>query len=177
MNDCGPYVEPKRRMIDLLRAAARRIGRLKPRLGLVRVVVKQGSKQSTNLVAQAPRSLKSLLSRIISDRSARIGPPAFGAHDGRLAQNLGAHATRLAPRRPCYWPPSLLELSTAATPAASWVGSMSWPGAAGSAAALPGEDGGELPPHAQSERGMERPRPAAPHFFEARESSRNPLPG
>jgi rare lipoprotein A len=52
INDRGPYVEPKRRIIDLSRAAARRLGVERPGLAPVRVEVKRTPGRSTR-VAQA----------------------------------------------------------------------------------------------------------------------------
>jgi rare lipoprotein A len=57
INDRGPYVDPKRRIIDLSRAAARRLGFEHPGLAPVRVVVKKASARSTRVVqAPLPRS-------------------------------------------------------------------------------------------------------------------------
>jgi rare lipoprotein A len=55
INDRGPYVEPRRRVIDLSRAAARRLGFERPGLAPVRVVVQKAPTRSTR-VAQLPRS-------------------------------------------------------------------------------------------------------------------------
>jgi rare lipoprotein A len=49
INDRGPYVDPRRRIIDLSRAAARRLGFEHPGLAPVRVVVQQAP-------ARAPRT-------------------------------------------------------------------------------------------------------------------------
>jgi rare lipoprotein A len=54
INDRGPYVEPKRRIIDLSRAAARRLGIEHPGLAPVRVVVQKAPARSTR-IAQAAR--------------------------------------------------------------------------------------------------------------------------
>ena len=57
INDRGPYVDPQRRIIDLSRAAARRLGFEHPGLAPVRVVVKKASARSTRVVqAPLPRS-------------------------------------------------------------------------------------------------------------------------
>jgi peptidoglycan lytic transglycosylase len=57
INDRGPYVDPMRRIIDLSRAAARRLGLEHPGLAPVRIVVKKASAQSTRVVqAPLPRS-------------------------------------------------------------------------------------------------------------------------
>jgi rare lipoprotein A (peptidoglycan hydrolase) len=53
INDRGPYVDPRRRIIDLSRAAARRLGFEHPGLAPVRVMVKKASARSTR-VTQAP---------------------------------------------------------------------------------------------------------------------------
>jgi rare lipoprotein A len=58
INDRGPYVDPRRRIIDLSRAAAQRIGLLKPGLGEVRVEVKQAPTQPTTMAARTPRASK-----------------------------------------------------------------------------------------------------------------------
>jgi peptidoglycan lytic transglycosylase len=50
INDRGPYVDPKRRIIDLSRAAARRLGFEHPGLAPVRVMVKKASARSTRVV-------------------------------------------------------------------------------------------------------------------------------
>ena len=46
INDRGPYVDPGRRIIDLSRAAARRIGLEQPGLGRVRVVTRPPTRSS-----------------------------------------------------------------------------------------------------------------------------------
>lgn len=57
INDRGPYVDPKRRIIDLSRASARRLGFEHPGLAPVRVVVKKASARSTHVVqVPLPRS-------------------------------------------------------------------------------------------------------------------------
>ena len=57
INDRGPYVDPKRRIIDLSRAAARRLGFEHPGLAPVRVMVQKASARSTRVVqAPPPRS-------------------------------------------------------------------------------------------------------------------------
>jgi rare lipoprotein A len=57
INDRGPYVDPKRRIIDLSRAAAHRLGFEHPGLAPVRVMVKKASARSTRVVhAPLPRS-------------------------------------------------------------------------------------------------------------------------
>ena len=57
INDRGPYVDPQRRIIDLSRAAARRLGFEHPGLAPVRVVVQKASVRSTRVVqAPLPRS-------------------------------------------------------------------------------------------------------------------------
>jgi rare lipoprotein A len=58
INDRGPYVDPKRRIIDLSRVAARRLGFEHPSLAPVRVVVqKKASARSTRVVhPPLPRS-------------------------------------------------------------------------------------------------------------------------
>jgi rare lipoprotein A len=57
INDRGPYVDPKRRIIDLSRAAARRLGFEHPGLAPVRVMVQKASARSTRVVqAPLPRS-------------------------------------------------------------------------------------------------------------------------
>jgi rare lipoprotein A len=53
INDRGPYVDPKRRIIDLSQAAARRLGFEQPGLAPVRVIVKKAPARSAR-VAQAP---------------------------------------------------------------------------------------------------------------------------
>jgi rare lipoprotein A len=54
INDRGPYVDSTRRIIDLSRAAARRLGFVRSGLSHVRVVVKRDSQRSMR-VAAAPR--------------------------------------------------------------------------------------------------------------------------
>jgi rare lipoprotein A len=54
INDRGPYVEPRRRIIDLSRAAARRLGFEHPGLAPVRVVVQQAPARAPR-TAQVPR--------------------------------------------------------------------------------------------------------------------------
>jgi peptidoglycan lytic transglycosylase len=49
INDRGPYVDPKRRIIDLSHAAARRLGFERPGLAPVRVVVKKAPTRSTRI--------------------------------------------------------------------------------------------------------------------------------
>jgi rare lipoprotein A len=51
INDRGPYVDSTRRIIDLSRAAARRLGLERPGLGRVRVVVKRGPPRPTRMAA------------------------------------------------------------------------------------------------------------------------------
>jgi len=53
IKDRGPYVDPRRRIIDLSRAAARRLGFEHPGLAPVRLVVKNAPARSTR-VTQAP---------------------------------------------------------------------------------------------------------------------------
>ena len=53
INDRGPYVDPKRRIIDLSRAAVRRLGFEHPGLAPVRLVVKKALTRSTR-VTQTP---------------------------------------------------------------------------------------------------------------------------
>jgi rare lipoprotein A len=53
INDRGPYVAPRRRIIDLSRAAARRLGFEHPGLAPVRLVVQKALARSTR-VSQAP---------------------------------------------------------------------------------------------------------------------------
>jgi rare lipoprotein A len=61
ITDRGPYVEPRRRMIDLSRAAARRIGLEKPGLGPVRVVVKRAPRRPMPAATGMPRSAQAAL--------------------------------------------------------------------------------------------------------------------
>lgn len=61
ITDRGPYVEPRRRMIDLSRAAARRIGLEKPGLGPVRVVVKRAPRRPMPVAAGMARSAQAPL--------------------------------------------------------------------------------------------------------------------
>ena len=57
ITDRGPYVDPTRRIIDLSRAAARRLGFEHPGLAPVRVMVKKTSARSTRVVqVPLPRS-------------------------------------------------------------------------------------------------------------------------
>jgi rare lipoprotein A len=57
INDRGPYVAPKRRIIDLSQAAARRLGFEGPGLAPVRVVVKRAPTRSTRM-AQEGRTMR-----------------------------------------------------------------------------------------------------------------------
>ena len=50
INDRGPYVDPRRRVIDLSRAAARRLGIEGPGLAPVRVMVQKAPARSTGMV-------------------------------------------------------------------------------------------------------------------------------
>ena len=68
INDRGPYVDPKRRIIDLSRAAARRLGLEHSGLGRVRVVVVQRAPTRPRSVAVAPRASRTPLIRL-----ARLG--------------------------------------------------------------------------------------------------------
>jgi peptidoglycan lytic transglycosylase len=54
INDRGPYVDPKRRIIDLSRAAARRLGFEHPGLAPVRLVVQKKASARSTRVTQAP---------------------------------------------------------------------------------------------------------------------------
>ena len=54
INDRGPYVDPRRRIIDLSRAAARRLDFEHPGLAPVRVVVQKKAPARSTRVAQAP---------------------------------------------------------------------------------------------------------------------------
>jgi rare lipoprotein A len=54
INDRGPYVDPERRIIDLSRAAARRLGLEIPGVGRVRVVVVQRAPARPRSVAAGP---------------------------------------------------------------------------------------------------------------------------
>jgi len=54
INDRGPYVDPNRRIIDLSRAAARRLGLEHSGLGRVRVTVVQRAPDRPRSVAAAP---------------------------------------------------------------------------------------------------------------------------
>jgi rare lipoprotein A len=74
ITDRGPYVEPRRRMIDLSRAAARRIGLEKPGLGPVRVVVKRPPRRPTTVAAGRPRSAKAPPPRLVEREQTRRPP-------------------------------------------------------------------------------------------------------
>jgi rare lipoprotein A (peptidoglycan hydrolase) len=54
INDRGPYVEPQRRIIDLSRAATRRLGLERPGVGRVRVEVGQRASIRPRSVAAGP---------------------------------------------------------------------------------------------------------------------------
>src|ERR671918_877791 len=55
INDRGPYVDRERRIIDLSRAAARRLGLEAPGVGRVRVAVVQQAPTRPRNVAAGPR--------------------------------------------------------------------------------------------------------------------------
>jgi rare lipoprotein A len=75
ITDRGPYVDPKRRIIDLSRAAARRIGLEKPGLGPVRVVTKRSPRRPTVVAAARPTSAQRPPLRLVGREQARR-PPA-----------------------------------------------------------------------------------------------------
>ena len=74
ITDRGPYAEPRRRMIDLSRAAAQRIGLEKPGLGPVRVVVKRPPRRPTTVATGMPRSAKASPSRLVGREHTRRSP-------------------------------------------------------------------------------------------------------
>jgi rare lipoprotein A len=66
INDRGPYVDPERRIIDLSRAAARRLGLERPGVGRVRVVaVQRAPAHPRRMVARAPRVSRTPLPRLV----------------------------------------------------------------------------------------------------------------
>jgi rare lipoprotein A len=63
INDRGPYVTPRRRIIDLSRAAARRLGSERPGLAPVRVVVQRAPARSARVAAAPQRVSQAPLPR------------------------------------------------------------------------------------------------------------------
>ena len=64
INDRGPYVDPKRRIIDLSRAAARRLGLEGSGLGRVRVVVQKAPAQPRHVAEGPTRVAQTRLPRL-----------------------------------------------------------------------------------------------------------------
>jgi rare lipoprotein A len=66
INDRGPYVEPQRRIIDLSRAATRRLGLERPGVGRVRVeVVQRASIRPRSVAAGPPWMSRTALPRLV----------------------------------------------------------------------------------------------------------------
>ena len=64
INDRGPYVDPERRIIDLSRAAARRLGLEGPGLGRVRVVVQRAPARPRSVAVGPPQVPRTPLPRL-----------------------------------------------------------------------------------------------------------------
>jgi rare lipoprotein A (peptidoglycan hydrolase) len=103
INDRGPYVDPKRRIIDLSRAVARRLGLEHPGLGRVRVTVVQRAPASPKSVAAPPRASRTPLSRL----ARQLPDNSHGYRDSSStmrAQTGGAMEVRPRARRNAFLP-------------------------------------------------------------------------